>query len=96
MSVVLKEVGYVLIHVPSFVQYGSKPSRDLLDDNGLLKQIKDHLRTFEEVVRYPPHPPPDVLLAEGVDILKRLVESENPRCVVIRNAFKLQRAIGSL
>lgn len=55
MSVVIKEVGYVIVHVPDFVQYGSKPSRDILDDNGLLKQIASHLRSYEEVVKYPPH-----------------------------------------
>ncbi len=55
MSVVIKEVGYVIVHVPDFVQYGSKPSRDLLENNSLLKQIKDHLRTYEEVIQYPPH-----------------------------------------
>jgi hypothetical protein len=55
MSVVIKEVGYVIVHLPDFVQYGSKPSRDLLENNGLLEQIKDHLRTYEEVIKYPPH-----------------------------------------
>ena len=55
MSVVIKEVGYVIVHVPDFVQYGSKPSRDLLENNGLLKQIRDHLRTYEETIQYPPH-----------------------------------------
>ena len=55
MSVVIKEVGYVIVHVPDFVQYGSKPSRDLLENNGLLKQIRDHLRTYEEAIQYPPH-----------------------------------------
>jgi betaine reductase len=55
MSVVIKEVGYVIVHVHDFVQYGSKPSRDILENNGLLKEIKSHLRTYEEVVNYPPH-----------------------------------------
>jgi betaine reductase len=55
MSVVIKEVGYVIVHVPDFVQYGSKPSRDLLEDNGLLNKVQDHLRTYEEAVRYAPH-----------------------------------------
>ena len=32
MSVVIKEVGYLLAHVPDFVQYGSKPSRDISDN----------------------------------------------------------------
>jgi betaine reductase len=55
MSVVIKEVGYVLVNVPDFVQYGSKPSRDIPGDNGLLKQIRSHIRSYEEVVNYPPH-----------------------------------------
>src|SRR4030043_1784803 len=55
MSVVIKEVGYVIVHVPDFVRYGSKPSRDLLEDNGLSKQIASHLRSYEEAVKYPPH-----------------------------------------
>lgn len=53
MSVVIKEAAYVIVHVPDFVQYGSKPFRDLLGNNGLLKQIGDHLRTYEEVIQYP-------------------------------------------
>jgi hypothetical protein len=55
MSVVIKEVGYVIVHVPDFVQYGSKPSRDLLEDKGLFEQIANHLRSYEEAVKYPPH-----------------------------------------
>jgi betaine reductase len=55
MSVVIKEVGYVIVHVPDFVQYGSKPSRDLLENNGLLKEIESHLRSYEETLNYPPH-----------------------------------------
>jgi hypothetical protein len=55
MSVVIKEVGYVIVHVPDFVQYGSKPSRDILENNGLLKEIQSHLRTYEEVIHYGPH-----------------------------------------
>jgi hypothetical protein len=55
MSVVIKDVGYIIVHAPDFVRYGSKPSRDLLEDNGLLERIKDHLRTYEEALNYPPH-----------------------------------------
>ena len=55
MSVVIKEVGYVIVHVPDFVRYGSKPSRDILEDRDLLKQIASHLRSYEEVLHYPPH-----------------------------------------
>lgn len=55
MSVVIKEVGYVIVHVPDFVRYGSKPSRDILEDSSLLKQIESHLRSYEGVINYPPH-----------------------------------------
>jgi betaine reductase len=55
MSVVIKEVGYVIVHIPDFVQYGSKPSRDLLENNDLSKEITSHLRTYEEAVCYGPH-----------------------------------------
>jgi glycine/sarcosine/betaine reductase complex component C subunit beta len=55
MSVVIKEAAYVIVHVPDFVQYGSKPSRDLLENNGLLKEMQNQLRTYEEAVRYAPH-----------------------------------------
>lgn len=55
MSVVIKGVSYVLVHVPDFVRYGSKPYRDILENNGLLKQVQTHLRSYKEVVNYPPH-----------------------------------------
>jgi betaine reductase len=55
MSVVIKEVSYIMVNVPDFVQYGSKPSRDILENNGLLKEINSHLRSYEEVISYPPH-----------------------------------------
>ncbi len=55
MSVVIKEVGYLLVHVPDFVQYGSKPSRDISDNEGLLKELNGHLRDYQGAVNYPPH-----------------------------------------
>ena len=55
MSVVIKEVGYVMVNVPDFVRYGSKPSRDIAEDNGLLQEIDSHLRSYEDVLRYAPH-----------------------------------------
>ena len=55
MSVVIKEVGYVMVYVPDFVRYGSKPSRDIAENNGLLQEINDHLRSYEDVLRYAPH-----------------------------------------
>jgi len=55
MNVVIKEVGYVIVNVPDFVQYGSKPSRDISENNNLLKEINNHLRSYEEVICYAPH-----------------------------------------
>lgn len=55
MSVVLREAAYVLANVPDFVRYGSKPSRDILEADGLLNEISARLRSYEEVVSYPPH-----------------------------------------
>ena len=67
MSVVIKEVSYVMVHVPDFVQYGSKPSRDIAENNGLLQEIKDHLQSYEAMLAYAPNQvfignkPPDEL-----------------------------------
>jgi len=55
MNVVIKEVAYVLADVPDFVQYGSKPSRDIQEDESVLQHISDHLRNYEEAVNYAPH-----------------------------------------
>ncbi|MFA4835236.1 MAG: glycine/sarcosine/betaine reductase complex component C subunit beta [Dehalococcoidia bacterium] len=55
MSVVIKETAYVLNYVPDFVQYGSKPSRDIPENEGWLQKIKDHLRSYEDAVNYAPN-----------------------------------------
>jgi hypothetical protein len=55
MSVVIKDVGYVMIHLPDFVRYGSKPTRDIMENPDLLKEIDLHLRSFEDVINYAPH-----------------------------------------
>jgi hypothetical protein len=34
MAVVVKGRSHILVHVPSFVRYGSKPSRDIPDNAG--------------------------------------------------------------
>jgi len=44
-----------MVYVPDFVRYGSKPSRDITENNGLLQEINDHLRSYEDVLRYAPH-----------------------------------------
>ncbi len=55
MAVVIKDCAYVLVNVPDFVRYGSKPIRDLEENPGLLSEIDRHLRTFEEVLAYGPN-----------------------------------------
>ena len=55
MSVVIKDVSYVLVNVPDFVQYGSKPSRDISGNHDLLREVQSHLRSYQEAVNYPPH-----------------------------------------
>ena len=55
MAVVIKEVGYVMVHVPDFVRYGSKPIRDISEDESLLDRIRDHLLEYDQVLRYPPN-----------------------------------------
>ena len=55
MSVIIKETAYVLAYVPDFVQYGSKPSRDIPENEGWLQDITDHLRSYEDAVNYAPH-----------------------------------------
>ena len=53
---VIKMCSYVLIHVPDFVRYGSKPTREIAHESGpVLPTIEAHLRTFEEAVAYPPN-----------------------------------------
>ena len=59
MAVVVKECAYALVHVPSFVRYGSKPIRDIADAGGpgceLEQAIYRRVRPFDEAVAYPPN-----------------------------------------
>ncbi len=53
---VINSAAYTLVHVPSFVQYGSKPCREIgLSPAPLLPKITEHLRSFDETVEYPPN-----------------------------------------
>jgi betaine reductase len=46
----------VLAHAPDLVRHGSKPTRELAADrDGLLGRLTGALRTFEDVLGYPPH-----------------------------------------
>jgi len=55
----VKDCAYILVHVPDFVVYGSKPYRDILAEGGvdgsLERKICGALRPFEETVAYPPN-----------------------------------------
>ena len=55
MSVVIKEASYVIVHIPDFVQYGSKPIRDIQENPGIKKELDSHLRSYEDTVNYVPH-----------------------------------------
>lgn len=59
MAVVVKDCSYILVHVPGFVRYGSKPMRDIAVNGGpgseLEKSIYACVRPYEEAVAYPPN-----------------------------------------
>ncbi len=55
MAVVVKDFASVLVNVPDFVRYGSKPMRDLEETPALLPDIERSLRTFAQVVGYGPN-----------------------------------------
>ena len=55
MPVVIRECACVLVNVPDFVRYGSKPMRDLEEKPELLPDLARALRTFEQVVAYGPN-----------------------------------------
>jgi len=55
MAVVIKEIAYGLFYVPDFVRYGSKPSRDIPEDDTLEEKIWEHMRSYEECLSYAPH-----------------------------------------
>lgn len=53
---VISACSNILVHVPGFVRYGSKPSREIADNSeAVLPVIEEHLRPFEEAVAYPPN-----------------------------------------
>lgn len=52
---VIKAVANILAHAPDLVRYGSKPSRELRKDPGLLPAIGERLRPYADIVAYPPH-----------------------------------------
>jgi len=55
MSVIIKEASYVIVHIPDFVQYGSKPIRDIEENPDVRKELYSHLRSYEDAINYVPH-----------------------------------------
>ncbi|MDD5169021.1 MAG: glycine/sarcosine/betaine reductase complex component C subunit beta [Syntrophales bacterium] len=55
MAVVVKGVGYILVHVPDFVRYGSKPVRDIEEDGTLLEKVNKSVRSYADAVNYAPN-----------------------------------------
>ncbi|MHC1743203.1 MAG: glycine/sarcosine/betaine reductase complex component C subunit beta [Syntrophobacteraceae bacterium] len=53
---IVKATACVLVHVPSFVRHGSKPTREIAEGaDPVLASIEAHLRSFEDAVAYPPN-----------------------------------------
>ncbi len=52
---VIRGARYFLAHTPGLVRYGSKPSRDLSADPGLLNALSSHLRGYGDAAAYPPN-----------------------------------------
>ncbi len=52
---VVKAVRYQLAHAPGLVRHGSKPSREIAKQAGVLADITSHLRSYDEALAYPPN-----------------------------------------
>lgn len=52
---VIKGYAAILAHAPSLVRYGSKPSRQIAANPGLLSTILKSIRSYQEALVYPPH-----------------------------------------
>jgi hypothetical protein len=55
MSVVVKSVGFIMVHVPDFVRYGSKPVRDIKQDSTILENVNNSVRSYDDAVNYAPN-----------------------------------------
>jgi hypothetical protein len=52
---VIRGVRFFLAHTPGLVRYGSKPTRELVKDPGLITAIAAHLRPYDAAASYPPN-----------------------------------------
>ena len=55
MPVVVKGVGYAMVHLPDFVRYGSKPVRDIESDRSILDKVNTSVRSYEDALKYAPN-----------------------------------------
>jgi betaine reductase len=55
MQPVIRGVRFFLAHTPGLVRYGSKPTRELAKDPGLITAIASHLRPYDLAAAYPPN-----------------------------------------
>ena len=58
MNSVLKAAGYILAHTPDMVIHNGTTQtteRVVNPDSEYLKVLKDHIRTYDEVIKYPPN-----------------------------------------
>jgi hypothetical protein len=51
----IRGISCVIAHTPGLLQFGSKPTRELAKDGGLIANIRGHLRSFEDAVAYGPN-----------------------------------------
>lgn len=49
----IRGIACVISHTPGLLQYGSKPTRELAKDAGLITNVRRHLRSFDDAVAYP-------------------------------------------
>ena len=52
---VIRGVRFFLAHTPGLVRYGSKPSRDIGQDQAAVDTINAHLRSYDAAAAYPPN-----------------------------------------
>jgi betaine reductase len=52
---VIRNCAQCLVHVPDLVRFGSKPTRDRDKDPDVVESMAQHLRSFDDAVRYPPN-----------------------------------------
>ena len=52
---VISSVHYSLAHTPGLVRHGSRPSRDIVKNPDVAREIDSHLRSYEEAAAYPPN-----------------------------------------